>query len=580
MNPATRSFLRAAAEGDANLVRALLAQGTSVNSKNAAGQTALMLASAFGHLAVVKVLLSAGAERELQDDLGFTALDWSMNYTSVAEVIAAPRTEKSPSEITPSSPVERPVEPVSPRNQEPETPQRSENLEPNRRGLGGLAGAILRDKAVKVSDDIAPTEVVRTVVTADQLGDRPPSIPTALNNVPVDQTVPSKEELPGITPDFDREAAPIVEPGPPALAPDIPPISSIFKPRRKVLTPLPEDDIPDLPSTFEKSVEGTTPPPDDETWSGRETDDTASPGTRPITATRILGVDESAKKPVQSKVKVDVPSFNSIHRSTPRPIIWLLIILFVGIGAFGGYRLSNYLFEKQNSEAPKETSAPQNQALAAPIKLGPVVGGNLSGMELLVPDASYPPSAKIQYGSVTVRVQVDQRGVVTSARATEGDRTLRDAAEEAARRAAFSPEKLRDKGRFLVGTITYNFLAPQAEAANSPPEPAPSATSTAAPDVTTETGKTPRVGGPLSGAQLNVPPPEYPSAARRNGITGTVTVVIRVNDSGKVVSWRTLEGDQRLRAAAIKAARAATFSAAKLPGNGDVVGTITYTFQP
>ena len=576
MNPATRSFLRAAAEGDANLIRALLAQGTDVNSRNAAGQSALMLASAFGHLAVVKILLAAGAERDLQDDLGFNALDWSVNYNSIGELITAPQNEPQPAEVTATPPVVPPPQSPIVKTEEPKANQ------PVRRGLGGLAGAILRDKAAQVTEN-EPPAVLPTVTTNNERVEvktpEPVSVPI---NVPVDLTPPSKGEDAVITSGIDSEPAPIVEPQPDSLVAvdPVPAISSLFKPRKKILTPLPEDDIPDLPPSFETPAAVTAPPADDGTWSGRETDDTASPGTRPVAAARILSVDESTERPVASKVKVDVPSFKPIHHSTPRPILWLLIILFVAIGAYGGYRLSNYLFDKQNKEAPKETSVQQTQPLAAPIKLGPVVGGNLSGLEVLVPDASYPPSSKIEYGSVTVRVQVDQKGRVTSARATDGDKSLRAAAEEAARRAAFSPEKLLDKGRFVVGTITYNFLAPQAAAAaNSPVAPAPTAQPTSTPSVPSETEGAPKVGGPLAGTELNVPAPEYPSAARRDRLQGTVTLVIRVNNSGKVVSWRTLEGDQRLRAAAIRAARDARFNSAKLPKN-DVVGTITYTFRP
>jgi len=41
-----------------------------------------------------------------------------------------------------------------------------------------------------------------------------------------------------------------------------------------------------------------------------------------------------------------------------------------------------------------------------------------------------------------------------------------------------------------------------------------------------------------------------------------------------------LEGDSQLRAAALKAAKKAIFSPSKLPGKGEVVGTITYNFKP
>src|SRR5678815_4694149 len=87
MTPAIRAYLRAAAEGDANLVRGLLAQGTYVDSVNHAGQTALMLAAGFNRREVVSLLLAAGANTELQDDLGLTAVDWAENYVAIAELI-------------------------------------------------------------------------------------------------------------------------------------------------------------------------------------------------------------------------------------------------------------------------------------------------------------------------------------------------------------------------------------------------------------------------------------------------------------------------------------------------------------
>ena len=583
MNPATRSFLRAAAEGDTNLIRALLAQGTDVNSKNAAGQTALMLASAFGHLPVVELLLAAGAERELQDDLGLSAIDWSNNYTSIGDLIAAP----PKIETAPTTESVAPVEPPPVISEELETPEPTESIDRSRRGLGGLAGAILRDKAVIVTNNPPPTEAVK-VSTAEDLkadfkGEQPTVLPTPALN-PSSQIIAAKHErdadLPVLPP---QDAIPPLErqPEPAVLSPgeEAPAIPSLFTPRRRILSPLPEDDIPDLPPTYETKVEATTT--DDDTLAGAERDDTAAPGTRSLSPGRIFEVQQAEKqRPVPNKVKVDLPTFDSIHHRTPRPILWLLIILFVGIGAFGGYRLSNYLFEKQNNQSTKETTAPQAQPLAAPIKLGPVVGGNLAGMGLLIPDANYPPSGKIPYGSVTVNVWVDQKGKVASARATDGDKSLRAAAEEAARRAAFSPEKLHDKGRYVVGTITYSFLAPHPEPKpeSTQPLPSPSAAATTA-TIPAETSSAPKVGGPLAGAELKIPTPDYPADARRNGIKGTVTLVIRVNKAGKVVSWRTLEGEQRLRTPAIRAARAATFSPEKLPGNGDVVGTITYTFK-
>ena len=91
----------------------------------------------------------------------------------------------------------------------------------------------------------------------------------------------------------------------------------------------------------------------------------------------------------------------------------------------------------------------------------------------------------------------------------------------------------------------------------------------------------PVIGGGLVGKELNVPKAEYPSTVRSAGTSGTVTVVVRVNRSGRVTSARALNGDAQLRTVAEKAARQATFSPEKLATEGrNVAGTITYTFKP
>ena len=175
-----------------------------------------------------------------------------------------------------------------------------------------------------------------------------------------------------------------------------------------------------------------------------------------------------------------------------------------------------------------------------------------------------------------------------SARSSGGDRRLRTAAVEAARRTTFSPEKLAVHGKLVSGTITYNFVAPtEPPAATGSPvssqtnSPSANESSSSATDSPTSNvgGDYPVTGGPLAGAESNLPQPDYPEDAKRKGVSGPITVVVRVNRVGKVISWRTLEGDPRLRAAALKAARKATFSQAKLPAGGEVVGTIMYTFK-
>ncbi|MGH9905322.1 MAG: TonB family protein, partial [Pyrinomonadaceae bacterium] len=188
------------------------------------------------------------------------------------------------------------------------------------------------------------------------------------------------------------------------------------------------------------------------------------------------------------------------------------------------------------------------------------------------------------------------KGRVISVRSSKGDWRLRAAAVAAARKATFSPEKLADqaqRGRVVSGTITYNFLAPtespattvSQEPTQTNSESATGSSTTGAPSATGSSASNvvrnyPLVGGALVGAERDVPQPDYPKRARSRGKASIVTVVVRVNRRGKVISSRTLERDPDLRAAALRAARKATFHPDKLTGKGNVVGTITYNLKP
>jgi TonB family protein len=76
-----------------------------------------------------------------------------------------------------------------------------------------------------------------------------------------------------------------------------------------------------------------------------------------------------------------------------------------------------------------------------------------------VPKAEYPLGQRSAGApvSVTVVVRVNRNGRVTSARALNGHAQLRAAAEKAARKATFSPEKLSRDEPIVAGIITYTF---------------------------------------------------------------------------------------------------------------------------
>ncbi|MBA3512870.1 MAG: TonB family protein [Pyrinomonadaceae bacterium] len=287
-------------------------------------------------------------------------------------------------------------------------------------------------------------------------------------------------------------------------------------------------------------------------------------------ATKLVSADDSV---------FNRPATNDWSWAT----LWALVAVIAMLGAFLGYLINNYRSRGNGSNAP---IAAQSEPAENARKDLPVIEGEIKGMEVNVPEPEYPAQAKAEgvSGTVTVRVQVNKRGRVTLARSSKGDWRLRSVAVKAAQKATFSEEMLA--GRGANGTITYNFAA-QTESPAATGSQAPKTNHPSTQELSSATGSSaanvggdyPVVGGPLVGAEANLPQPDYPQKAKSKAISGTITVVVRVNRAGKVVSWRTLGGDSQLRAAALKAARKATFSPEKLPGGREVVGTITYNFK-
>ncbi len=77
-----------------------------------------------------------------------------------------------------------------------------------------------------------------------------------------------------------------------------------------------------------------------------------------------------------------------------------------------------------------------------------------------LPQPPYPQIAKqvgIQ-GPVNVQILIDESGKVISAHAVSGSAMLTRAAEDAARRARFTPTTLNDQPVKVQGVITYNFV--------------------------------------------------------------------------------------------------------------------------
>lgn len=464
MSVVTLEFLRAAALGDINRLRALLAQGVDINSTNKANQTALMLAAAFKQTEIVKFLLTAGANVNCHDELGLTATDWAQQQAEIIQLINSGERLPASADDLNTTPV------VQMSSQERAHSEASSSAE-----LGSVILRANKRYAQTVSSDLVATAAARAPITAE---------------VEVDETVDSPKPAPAeLTEDTVAPAATIPEISAPAASETVKPAS---------------------------------------------------------------------------RVDIVVPQPSHPRSPVARQLFRVGIVLFLLIAGFVTYHLAT---RKANVVQLEPTTIPV-RAAPKPTKAAPVVGGDLAGAELYIAEAEYPPEATVESGNVTVGVQVSKKGIVVSAKAVDGDESLRPTAEKAARGSAFIPGKLQDRGSLINGTITYNFLKTGDSAAHR--------------DEFGFSDETPTevvatAGGPLAGAERKLEIPPVPSKLHVG--KGTVTVVVRVSRSGRVLSWRPLNADSRLRPWMIKGARSSTFDPTKLPGEGDVVGTITYRFQ-
>ncbi len=86
-------------------------------------------------------------------------------------------------------------------------------------------------------------------------------------------------------------------------------------------------------------------------------------------------------------------------------------------------------------------------------------------------------------------------------------------------------------------------------------------------------------GGVLNGVALSLPSPAYPETAKRMRQSGTVTVEVVIDETGKVIAAQASTGPAILREAAVQAALRARFSPTKLSGQPvKVSGAINYKF--
>ncbi|HKC64263.1 MAG TPA: TonB family protein, partial [Pyrinomonadaceae bacterium] len=132
-------------------------------------------------------------------------------------------------------------------------------------------------------------------------------------------------------------------------------------------------------------------------------------------------------------------------------------------GSSGLNMSANIVSNNQTVKVDEEPPTMTATARAPKPQLRPVSSGVLNGKAVSLPKPIYPPSARNARvsGMVTVEVVIDESGKVISAKAIDGHQFLREAAEQAARGARFSPTVLSGQPMKVSGQITYNFSLQQ-----------------------------------------------------------------------------------------------------------------------
>ena len=430
MNPRNLSLIRAVTDDDTAAVRALLAAGSDVNKPTSGGQTPLIIAVVFRRLKILSLLLEAGADPQLRDDLGLNAVDWAerKGFVEGVQLLTQRQGAKhetpldtSRRETTLPGKVPRQIE-----KQNPPAFGKSEQFENSdersRRWIAGLKQRIDEEESHKVKG-VQPAPSPLTEIETAREKDSPH---TVVNDIPSSASLTVSE--------------PAFIASPHELMSNVEPDTSKLKDQphaAQAMTPLvPSDDARSQPS--QSTVR--TPP----SSSSRK----RCPKCNAAYDSELLAYCAIDMTPL---VDADQPVVTSPPETARMSSVWFLVIFTFLVAAGVAYLMIPSL--RIEEESPTTTLPIQ----AGNVQGSPLVGGGLSGKQLEVPAPEYPASARSEHiaGTVTIRVTVDNQGRVIAVKVLEGDRRLRDAAIAAAQRATFSTEKLMGQG--AVGTIAYTF---------------------------------------------------------------------------------------------------------------------------
>jgi hypothetical protein len=404
----TIPLTNAVQSGDEEAVSASLANGADVNETTGGGQTALILAVIFGHTNLVKLLINAGANPHLRDNLGLDAIEWAQRR-GLTEAVAI--LKNGPQQSTPPKriviPLEEPekVAPEKPatKRDEEEVKEGVSDAEKSLRWIAGFKQRLNEQELRRLNRNEAAVE--RPAVEPEP---PPPLMPAETIKAPPVREAPKARVV------IETPKAPEPEPPPE-------PTRSVTPPPR-ILTP---------------------PPAQPAKSSARK----RCPQCNAIYNSDLVAYCAHHIVPL---VPADEPIISDPPRSN-RALFWILLIVTLAGSIVAGSLITTYLYRSRQTAA--RIAAEQNRPLQKGL---PELGGDLVGKAVSLPEAECPAKGQEPMsGTVTVRVMVDKNGQVYWARGAGGDWLMRGCSTEAAMKSTFAPEKLR--GRQTEGTITYTF---------------------------------------------------------------------------------------------------------------------------
>lgn len=391
---------QAVTSGDAGDVSALLANGANANERTSGGQTPLILATIFGHTHLIPLLLNAGADPHLRDNLGLNALDWAQRKGATDAIALLNHKRTTEPERVQTELVERNAAPQARKERDNSKPVSS--AEKSQRWLAGLKQRIAEQSQPEVPDG---SNIFRAVP----------------REAPIHEPQPPEPQL-----EVAREPVPPPQPEP-----------------RVEIAPEPAPQITQIAQTEERkqtvAEAPKTEPPQKRTRK-------RCPKCGAIYNSDLVAY---CAHHVVELVDADAPIISEPPRS---PVLfWMLIVIVLTGSLVVGSVITTYLYSRKGARQAASAPGPKTVQRGTPL-----VDPALEGKVVSLPVAECPLNGQEAIpGTVVVRVVINKDGQVTSARASGGDWLLRGAASEAAMKSTFWPEKLR--GREAEGTITYTF---------------------------------------------------------------------------------------------------------------------------